>query len=160
MTRTSQLLAAGLALMTWTVCRAEEKIDPVPVTTPTVQQACHKTATCSTDCCTTGQNCGNPGSCGCGSACGDCQAKKSCLHKLCAWLTYCPHTPKCACSHKCCECCPGPLYTFFLCTTYPTAHVGDGYYIGQYPATTDRPIMVPAYGTEPQPLPPSALAHP
>jgi hypothetical protein len=82
------------------------------------------------------------------------------LQKLCAWIGYCPHTPKCACSHKCCECCPGPLYTFFLCTPYPTVHVGDGYYIGQYPSTTDRPVINAAYGSGFIVLPPSAISTP
>jgi len=113
--------------------------------------------------CAVCQNC-NEGAAtaGCGSCAGGCACgeNKSCFRKLCDWLSYCPHTPKCACPgcHSCNACCCGPLYQFFLCTVYPTAHVGDGYYIDQYPSTTDRPVMNAAYGPGFIELPPSALA--
>jgi hypothetical protein len=99
---------------------------------------------------------------GCASCAGDCgcHEHKSCIGKLCAWIGYCPHTPKCACPgcHNCTACCCGPLYQYFLCTVYPTQHVGDGYYIGQYPSTTDRPILNAAYGPGFIEQPPNAFA--
>jgi hypothetical protein len=45
-----------------------------------------------------------------------------------------------------------------VCAPNPTVHVGDGYYIGQYPSTNEHPIMNAAYGPGFIELPPSALA--
>jgi hypothetical protein len=123
---------------------------------PKCETACAECKKCDTCAAAACNKCAPASAAGCG-ACRGCQ--KSCFQKLCAWLSYCPHTPKDACPscHQCNACCSGPLYTFFLCEPVPTAHVGDGYYIGQYPSTTDRPIMNAAYGSGFIELPPSAL---
>jgi hypothetical protein len=37
-----------------------------------------------------------------------------CYHKLVAWITYCPLQKSTGCCHKCTDCAPPPLYTYFL----------------------------------------------
>jgi len=37
-----------------------------------------------------------------------------CLHKLLAWITYCPLKKSSDCCHKCNDCANPPLYTYFL----------------------------------------------
>lgn len=85
--------------------------------------------------------CAGPAPCATCGDCGGCGEKKSCVKKLCGWLFYCKHTPKSACGCHCCACCCGPLYQYFLCTPIPTAHIGDGYYIGQYPSRSENDYM-------------------
>jgi hypothetical protein len=71
------------------------------------------------------------------AACGNHRPQESCFHHFIHWISYRAAWTKdgcgSCCCHKCCACCPGPLYTFFMCNPVPTAHVGNGFYVGQYP---------------------------
>lgn len=154
MTRTALLLTAAALLLNWSVGRADEKKDEAKPDQAVVP-ACHSCKTCIAGGCSAGacascentcstcvecskcktgcHTCAATESCGCLTGCADCGPKKSCLQKLCGWFFYCPAKTKDCCCKKC-SCCCGPLYQFFLCTPIPSAHIGDGRYIGQFPS--------------------------
>jgi hypothetical protein len=120
------VLTAWICLMSVATCRAQESGAPAPaphLTKPFVLVGPPVTLTAYE----------NAAPFGC-HACGA-KAHESCVHHFLGWLSYRAAWTKdgCGCCHKCCACCAGPLYTFFMCTPKPMDHVGNGFYIDQYP---------------------------
>jgi hypothetical protein len=86
---------------------------------------------------------------GCTGNCGNCGGCDSCgnrhKHAFWSWLFYCePKTHHCCdCCHKCCACGHPPLYTYFICTCYPGAHIGNGLYCQEGQPPCQRYALCP-----------------